>query len=82
MAGEQNYLTTVKEGDCRFTFDFQTVYWCTRLITERNKILSSLNKGDILIDMFCGVGPLSLRAAKAGVFVLANDLNPECYKYL
>lgn len=33
--------------------------------------------------MFCGVGPLAVKAAaKKKIKVLANDLNPECYKYL
>lgn len=42
-----------------------------------------LNKGDVLCDMFCGIGPLSVKAAvKRKVKVLANDLNPECYAYL
>lgn len=32
--------------------------------------------------MFCGIGPLSIRAAKQGLTVFANDLNPECIHYL
>jgi len=32
--------------------------------------------------MFCGVGPLSLLAAKKGARVIANDLNPACFRYL
>ena len=28
------------------------------------------------------MGPLAIRAAKLGLKVLANDLNPDCYKYL
>jgi tRNA (guanine37-N1)-methyltransferase len=32
--------------------------------------------------MFCGIGPFALRACKLGCKVIANDLNPECAKYL
>ena len=32
--------------------------------------------------MFCGVGPLSIQAGRKKAFVVANDLNPDCYKYL
>ena len=33
--------------------------------------------------MFCGIGPMAIRAAKESKLrVLANDLNPECYHYL
>lgn len=45
-------------------------------------MLKKFKPGDTLCDMFCGVGPLAVRAAQKGVYVLANDLNPECYKYL
>lgn len=33
--------------------------------------------------MFCGIGPLAVRAAvKKKIKVIANDLNPEGVKYL
>lgn len=42
-----------------------------------------LKEGDILCDMFCGIGPLAIKAAvKKRVKVIANDLNPACYEYL
>lgn len=28
------------------------------------------------------MGPLAVRAARNGLNVIANDLNPDCYKYL
>ena len=33
-------------------------------------------------DVFAGVGPFAVPAAKKGITVLANDLNPESYKWL
>lgn len=42
-----------------------------------------LKEGDVLCDMFCGIGPLAVRAAvKKNIKVLANDLNPEGFNYL
>lgn len=41
-----------------------------------------LKEGDVLFDVFAGVGPFSLPAAKRKCFVFANDLNPESFKWL
>jgi len=41
-----------------------------------------LNSGDILFDVFAGVGPFTVPAAKKKCIVFANDLNPESYKWL
>jgi len=40
------------------------------------------NPDDVIADVFAGVGPFALPAAKKGCGVLANDLNPESYKWL
>jgi tRNA (guanine37-N1)-methyltransferase len=34
--------------------------------------------------MFCGIGPLAVKAAASNkkIKVICNDLNPECYQYL
>lgn len=37
---------------------------------------------DVVADVMAGVGPFAMPASKRGCGVLANDLNPESYKYL
>ena len=80
LAGEACYEAEQKEGSCIFYFDIRKVYWCSRLGSERDRLLTKIKKGEILLDAFCGVGPLALRAAKQGVKVYASDLNPDCYE--
>lgn len=70
------------ESDCRFKFDFSRVYWNSRLHTEHARLVDMFQPDDLVADVFAGVGPFSLPAAKKGCAVLANDLNPESYKYL
>ena len=41
-----------------------------------------MQPGDILYDVFAGVGPFAVPAAKKKCVVLANDLNPESFKWL
>lgn len=82
LAGPENFLVTHREGNINFSFDIRTVYWCSRLQNERDRLLKVIKKGQVLCDAFCGVGPLALRAAKQGVKVYANDLNPSCFEYL
>lgn len=83
IAGEKNYETTLKEEKSVFTFDVEQVYFCSRLHSERSRILNRLKPNDVIADVFCGIGPFSIRAAhEKGCHAYANDLNPECYKYL
>ena len=82
MAGEDNTVTTLLENGCRFTFDFAKVYWNSRLGTEHGRVIHQLKPKDIALDMFAGVGPFSIPAAKKGVTVFANDLNPHSHAAL
>jgi tRNA (guanine37-N1)-methyltransferase len=79
LAGENNFEVQHKEGNCKFEFDIRKVYWSSRLQQERDRLLKTFKKGEVLCDAFCGVGPMAIRAAKQGLRVIANDLNPECY---
>ncbi|XP_050544765.1 tRNA (guanine(37)-N1)-methyltransferase-like isoform X1 [Daktulosphaira vitifoliae] len=82
LCGSSDLKTSVKENKCCFDLDFSEVYWNPRLCTEHERILKKLNSGDILYDVFAGIGPFSIPAAKMGCVVLANDLNPNCCKWL
>ena len=83
VAGTENYIVSVKESDCTFKFDYSTVYWNSRLQQEHGLLVSSFFKpGQVVVDMFCGVGPFALPACRLGCFVYANDLNPESYRWL
>ena len=69
---------------CDFRFDFAKVYWNPRLSTEHERVVKLFNANDVVYDVFAGVGPFSIPAvSRRGVSsVLANDLNPESYRYL
>lgn len=80
---EELMITEVNENKCRFQLDFSKVYWNSRLSTEHERIIGKLKRGhDIVFDLFAGVGPFSVPAAKAKCKTYANDLNPESYNWL
>jgi len=81
LAGETDFHVSVKENGTEFQFDFSKVYWNPRLSTEHSRIISMMNKNSLLLDACAGVGPFSVPAAKI-CKVMANDLNPESYKWL
>ncbi|CCK68639.1 tRNA (guanine) methyltransferase KNAG_0B01970 [Huiozyma naganishii CBS 8797] len=84
IAGRTDSLVVEqKESDCIFKFDFSKVYWNSRLHTEHDRLVSQYFKpGEVVCDVFAGVGPFAVPAGKKDVIVLANDLNPESFKYL
>ncbi|XP_071451062.1 tRNA (guanine(37)-N(1))-methyltransferase-like [Hetaerina americana] len=84
LCGENDLKAQVRENRCIFEFDFSYVYWNPRLCTEHERILTLISQGDVLFDVFAGVGPFSIPAARIRhcAFVLANDLNPDSYRWL
>ncbi|XP_075388194.1 tRNA (guanine(37)-N(1))-methyltransferase isoform X3 [Tenrec ecaudatus] len=82
LSGEENMMTKVRENNYNYEFDFSKVYWNPRLSTEHSRITELLRPGDVLFDVFAGVGPFVIPAAKKNCTVFANDLNPESHKWL
>ncbi|CAI2180285.1 15732_t:CDS:10 [Funneliformis geosporum] len=82
LAGKNDMIAVVKESNCKFRFDFSQVYWNSRLHTEHDRLVKMFKKGDYICDVFAGVGPFAIPAAKKGCIVYANDLNPVSYKHL
>ncbi|XP_055012027.1 tRNA (guanine(37)-N1)-methyltransferase isoform X1 [Boleophthalmus pectinirostris] len=82
LAGEENMVAKVKENGVTYEFDFSRVYWNPRLSTEHQRIVQQVKPGDTVFDVFAGVGPFAIPAARCGANVLANDLNPESYRWL
>ncbi|KAF3701201.1 tRNA (guanine(37)-N1)-methyltransferase [Channa argus] len=82
LAGEENMVAKVKENGVTYEFDFSRVYWNPRLSTEHQRVVQLIKRGDTVFDVFAGVGPFAIPAAHLGANVLANDLNPESYRWL
>ncbi|KAF9225543.1 hypothetical protein BS17DRAFT_873360 [Gyrodon lividus] len=82
LAGESNFIVEHHESDCRFAFDFSKVYWNSRLHTEHDRLVQLFQPEDVVADVFAGVGPFAIPAAKKGCAVLANDLNPDSAHWL
>ena len=82
LAGESNLYTSVKQDGCIFEFDFSKVYWNSRLQTEHSRLVEFFDLDDVVCDMFAGVGPFAIPAAKKGCIIYANDLNPASYEAL
>lgn len=82
LAGDKNTITTVKEHGCTYELDFSQVYWNPRLSTEHTNLITFMKVNDVLYDVFAGVGPFAIPAARKRIEVFANDLNPEAYKWL
>ena len=78
LAGRLDLNVEIVESGCTFRFDYSKVYWNSRLQEEHRRILGLIAKGDIVCDLFAGVGPFAVPAAcRRGAAVLANDLNPS-----
>ncbi|KAI3721628.1 hypothetical protein L2E82_32645 [Cichorium intybus] len=82
LAGKHEMETKVKQYGATFKMDYGLVYWNSRLDHEHIRLVNKFQKGEIICDMFAGIGPFAIPAAQKGCLVYANDLNPDSVKYL
>ena len=81
LAGEDNTETEYKEFGCRFTVDVQNAFFSPRLSTERERIADLVQDGEVINNMFAGVGMFSVMAAKKKkCTVYSLDINPTASK--
>jgi tRNA (guanine37-N1)-methyltransferase len=82
LAGIDDTIVQVSESGCKFRFDFSQVYWNSRLHHEHERLIQRFQPSDYVCDVFAGVGPFAVPAAKKGCRIYANDLNPESYRWM
>lgn len=82
LAGPDDLNVEARENDCVFRFDYSKVYWNSKLEGEHRRLINIFQPGEVVCDVMAGIGPFAIPAGKKGVFVWANDYNPESYRYL
>lgn len=84
LAGKDNTETIHKEYGIELEIDPSKVYFSPRLATEHWRTAQMVKENEVVIDMFCGVGPFSILIAKHRKprKVYAVDVNEEAIRHL
>lgn len=86
LAGKDDSETIHREYDSRIMLDVKDVYFSPRLATERRIIGDEVQDGEVIIDMFTGVGPFTINIARRpklkSITIYAVDINPAAIHYL
>lgn len=83
IAGKNQSETIHKEHGAKLKLDIKTVYFSPRLATERKRIAEQVQNGEIILDMFAGIGPFPILIAKDHkVNIYATDINEDAIKYM
>jgi len=84
IAGENNSLVRHKEHDVVYSFDFTKIMFSQGNLSERKYLATLVKEGEIIIDMFAGIGYFSLPIGKHSKpsRIYSIELNPVAYNYL
>lgn len=84
IAGESKTQTIHREFGCQYYVDIAKAYFSPRLSHEHDRVASLVQSGEVIADLFAGVGPFSIligkRKPRAKVY--AVDINPEAVELL
>ncbi|MGB9756243.1 MAG: class I SAM-dependent methyltransferase [Candidatus Bathyarchaeales archaeon] len=84
VAGENKTVTLHKESGCLFRVDVEKCYFSPRLFYERMRIAKQVRDGEVVVNMFAGVGCFSIVMAKHSNVgkVYSIDVNPAAFQYM
>ena len=83
LAGEDNPVTLLREYGLEFIVDVSKAYVNPRLGYERRRIALQVKRGELVLDLFTGVGGHAVHIAHhAKAEVLAIDINPHAVELL
>ena len=84
IAGERKTETLHREYGCLFKVDLAKCYFSPRLSFERMRIARLVQTGEVVINMFAGVGCYSIIIAKQSKAekVYSIDINPVAVEYI
>ncbi len=85
LAGDANAKETIKlENGCLFKFDVTKVMFASGNQHEKMRVAKLIEEGEIVVDMFAGIGYFSIPIAKHSKAekIYAIEINPDSYFYL
>jgi tRNA (guanine37-N1)-methyltransferase len=84
IAGEHKTQTIHREFGCQYYVDVAKAYFSPRLSHEHERVAALVEAGEVVADLFAGVGPFSVLIGKKSpqVKVYAVDLNPDAVELL
>jgi len=84
VAGQNKTTTVHKESGCSFSVDVEKCYFSPRLLYERMRIAKQVGSGEVVVNMFAGVGCFSIVIAKHSKAekVYSIDVNPVAFQFM
>jgi tRNA (guanine37-N1)-methyltransferase len=84
IAGENRTETIHKEYGCWYKLDLAKVFFTPRLSYEHNRVAKLVRSGEVVLNMFSGIGAFSILIAKRveNCKVFSIDINPSAVEYL
>jgi tRNA (guanine37-N1)-methyltransferase len=84
IAGSGSTETIHREHGCIYKLDLRKAFFNPRLSGERLRVARQVSAGEMVLDMFAGIGPFSILIAKLqpSAKVVAVEINPDAYRYL
>jgi len=84
LVGVDNPIAKHKEHGVIYKFDFTKIMFSMGNLNERKHLATLVKEGEVIVDMFAGIGyfslPIAIHSKPKKIFSI--ELNPDSFKYL